>query len=50
MSNAANFVIAAWGLTSVTLAGYTMSVLIRGRRLSAMVPPAKRRWADQPES
>jgi heme exporter protein CcmD len=41
----AGYVAAAWGGTALLLAGYALSVLRRGRRLSRQVPPGERRWS-----
>ncbi len=40
------FVIAGYAITFTGLGLYTASVLLRGRRLSKMVPEEKRRFLD----
>jgi hypothetical protein len=39
------YVVAAWGGTAVLLAGYAVSLIARGRKLSRQVPPEDRRWS-----
>jgi heme exporter protein CcmD len=41
----AGYVAAGWGGTALLVAGYALSVLRRGRKLSRQVPPAERRWS-----
>ncbi len=38
------YVIAAWGVTGVVVAGYAAAVIAKGRALSRRVPPNERRW------
>jgi len=40
----AGYVIGGYGIVFVTLAGYTIRLLVRGRSLSKQVPPEDRRW------
>jgi heme exporter protein CcmD len=40
------FVFAAWGAAALSLGGYAVWVLRRGRRLSEQVPEDERRWSD----
>ena len=41
----AGYVAAGWGIALVTLGGYALFTLRRGRRLAAQVPPEERRWS-----
>ena len=41
----AGYVAAGWIATVGVLGGYGWSVIRRGRRLSAVVPPEERRWS-----
>jgi heme exporter protein CcmD len=41
----AGYVAAGWGITAALIAGYALSVVRRGRKLSRQVPPAERRWS-----
>ena len=34
----------AWGVTAVVIGGYALSIVRKGRRLSARVPKESRRW------
>lgn len=43
------FIVVAWGAFAVLITGYVVSLLVRGRKLSAKVPPARRRWATTPD-
>jgi heme exporter protein CcmD len=38
------YIVSAWAVTIVALAGYIGFVLRRGRDLSRRVPPEQRRW------
>lgn len=40
------YVYLAWGISLAVLALYTSSVVRRGRKLSAQVPPERRRWTS----
>lgn len=44
------YLLAGWGISLGLLAIYTRSVLTRGKRLSAMVAPERRRWIDSGHS
>lgn len=46
MSGDMTYILAGWGITLVALAGYTTSLVLRGRRLSRQVPPERRRWTS----
>jgi hypothetical protein len=41
----AGYVAAGWAGTAVVIAGYALSLLRRGRKLSRQVPPGERRWS-----
>jgi hypothetical protein len=41
-----SYIVAGWTITLVTLAAYTASLVLRGRRLSRQVPPERRRWTS----
>jgi len=38
------YVIAAWTVALVVLAGFAIATVLRGRSLSRQVPPEDRRW------
>jgi hypothetical protein len=38
------YIVAAWVVTFGVTAGYSLWIVLRGRRLSQEVPPAQRRW------
>ena len=38
------YVAAGWGITLVTLAGYALLTVRRGKALAKRVPPEDRRW------
>lgn len=38
------YIAAAWIATFGIVGAYAISILVRGRRLAAMVPPERRRW------
>ena len=38
------YIVAAWVITFAAVAGYSLWVLVRGRRLSREVAPEQRRW------
>ena len=38
------YVIAGYGVAAAAIGGYTVRVILRGRRLSRQVPPEQRRW------
>lgn len=38
------YIVAAWVITFAVVAGYSLWVVARGRRLSREVPPEERRW------
>lgn len=40
------YIAAAWVATFVIVGGYALSVVLRGRRLSRIVPAERRRWMD----
>jgi hypothetical protein len=44
------YVAAGWAITVCVIVGYLAVVLMRGRRLSARVPAARRRWMDAAET
>jgi hypothetical protein len=37
---------AGWAICAAAAAGYTASLVVRGRRASARVPEGRRRWSD----
>ena len=39
------YVAAGWGIALVTLGGYALYTVRRGRALAARVPPEERRWS-----
>ncbi len=39
------YVAAGWGIALVTLGGYALYTVRRGRSLAAQVPPEERRWS-----
>lgn len=41
----AGYVAAGWGGTALLVAGYALTLVRRGRKLSRQVPPAERRWS-----
>ncbi len=41
----AGYVAAGWAIPLLAFAGYSMRILLRGRRLAAQVPPEDRRWS-----
>jgi hypothetical protein len=42
----AGFIFAAWGIVAVTLALYSVRLVLRGRALTKAVDPQHRRWLD----
>ena len=38
------YIVLAWALTGGVMSGFSLRVLIRGRRLSRSVPEDRRRW------
>lgn len=40
------YIVAGWGVTLGALAVYTLTLALRGRRLSKQVPPERRRWTS----
>ena len=38
------YIVAAWAVTFGGVGAYAAAVIRRGRRLSKVVPPGKRRW------
>jgi hypothetical protein len=42
----AGFIFAAWGIVAVTLALYSVRLVLRGRALTKAVDPQRRRWLD----
>lgn len=40
------YILAGWGVTLATLGVYAVSLAVRGRRLSRMVPAERRRWTS----
>lgn len=40
------YISAAWVLTFGIVGGYALSIMIRGRHLSRVVAPDRRRWMD----
>ncbi len=46
MSSDMTYIVAGWGVTLGTLAVYSVTLLLRGRRLSKQVPPERRRWTS----
>lgn len=45
----AAYVGSAWGISLVVLALYAAALVLRGRRLARLVPPARRRWLTTPD-
>lgn len=43
------YVISGWVVVVGGLAAYALAVVLRGRRLSTRVAPARRRWMESPE-
>jgi heme exporter protein D len=41
----AGYVFAGWGISLAVLAGYSVRLVLRGRRLADRVPPEDRRWS-----
>lgn len=41
-----SYIYMGWGISLAVLALYTATVVLRGRRLSAKVPPERRRWTS----
>lgn len=41
-----SFVLTAWSVVIASIVVYAAVMFRRGRRLSALVPPSRRRWAD----
>jgi hypothetical protein len=39
------YVAAGWGIALVSLGGYALRTVRRGRSLAAQVPPEERRWS-----
>lgn len=46
MSSDMGYILAGWGVTLGTLGVYALSLAVRGRRLSRIVPPERRRWTS----
>ena len=46
MSGDMSYIVAGWGVTLVALGVYTISLFVRGRRLSRIVPSERRRWTS----
>jgi hypothetical protein len=42
----AGYVAAGWTIIVVVLAVYSLRLVMRGRRLSRLVPTGRRRWAE----
>lgn len=40
------YVTVAWAIAVVVLATYALRLALRGRALSRLVPPERRRWMD----
>ena len=40
------YILAGWGVTLGTLVFYSVTLALRGRRLSKQVPPERRRWTS----
>lgn len=43
-SDFTTYIVAAWAVTFGGVAAYAAAVIRRGRRLSKIVPPERRRW------
>jgi len=42
------YVLTGWATVTAVLGGYAVSIIRRGRRLTAQVDPEYRRWMDAP--
>ncbi len=43
------YIVAAWSVVLGVFAVYAASLIVRGRRLSRLVPPERRRWLTTPD-
>jgi len=41
----AGYVAVGWTIPLIAFAGYSLRVVLRGRRLTEQVPPEERRWS-----
>lgn len=39
------YVSVGWGASAVALVGYAILLIVRGKRLTRVVPPEERRWS-----
>jgi hypothetical protein len=38
------YLVGGWGLSLLAIGGYSLRVVLRGRKLASRVPPEERRW------